>query len=171
MELTAPWETADSSLLAIDLLQAALVDRDPADVAWNKIVTLTANCFETDVGSLYLVQPDGRRLRLSATVGLRQSCVGRLKLRFDEGLVGLVAEQQSPVVLAHASNHPRFKYCPEADEDRYESFLGVPVMAGRELLGVLVVQTIEPREFTETETLHLSRVAALVGMAHHALDT
>ena len=40
-------------------------------------------------------------------------------MRFDEGLVGLVAERAAPVMLASAPEHPRFKYFPEADEDEY----------------------------------------------------
>ena len=84
-------------------------------------------------------------------------------MRNQEGLVGLVAECQKPVVLAEATLHPRFKYFPEADEDKYHSFLGVPVMDCGNLQGVLVVQTIEPRTYTENETLSLSRVATLLG--------
>ena len=39
--------------------------------------------------------------------------------------------------------HPRFKYFPEAGEDPYRSFLGVPIVERGLLQGVLVVQTIE----------------------------
>jgi phosphotransferase system enzyme I (PtsP) len=75
----------------------------------------------------------------------------------------LVAEQRAPVVLAEAPRHPRFKYFPEADEDRYQSFLGVPILDSSNLRGVLVVQTIEPRQFTSAETGNLAQVAALLG--------
>ena len=51
-------------------------------------------------------------------------------------------------MLADASAHPRFKHFPEAGEDLYHSFLGVPMMDRGLLLGILVVQTIEAREFS-----------------------
>jgi signal transduction protein with GAF and PtsI domain len=63
---------------------------------------------------------------LSATVGLQPSSVGKVRMRLNEGLGGLVAEQLRPQVIADAGTHPRFKYFPEAGEDRYHSFLGVP---------------------------------------------
>ena len=134
------------------------VDAEPesADSAFNRIVMQIANGFETDVCSVYSLERDGKHLLLVATVGLLQSCVGHLRMQKREGLVGLVAERRAPVVLAEAPQHPRFKYFPEADEDRYHSFLGVPVVEDARLHGVVVVQTIEPRTFTQAETLSTS---------------
>src|SRR5262249_59645944 len=73
---------------------------------------------------------------------------------------GLVAEQMAPVMVPDAFNHPRFKYFPEAGEDAYHSFLGVPLVEGGLLLGVLVVQTAEPRTFSQSEVRMLVTVAA-----------
>jgi hypothetical protein len=75
---------------------------------------------------VYLLQPDRVHLVLSATTGLHPSSVGRVRMRLNDGLVGLVGEQLRPQVFADATTHPRFKYFPEAGEDRYHSFLGVP---------------------------------------------
>lgn len=153
----------------ISELRGADTDRTSADSALNQIVMQIANGLETDVCSVYLLQDDGEHLLLVATVGLLQSCVGQLRMRTREGLVGLVAQQRAPVMLAEAPGHPRFKYFPEADEDQYHSFLGVPVSQGDRLSGVLVVQTIEPRTFTDEETAQLARVARLLGLRLHAL--
>jgi len=133
------------------------------ELALNRIVVAVANHMQTDVGSLYLLESNEGSLMLAATVGLLQSCVGNLRMRLDEGLVGLVAQQPAPVVLAHAPLHERFKYFPETDEDEYQSFLGVPITHSDELKGVLVVQTIEPRLFTDDEVIELSRVAESLG--------
>ncbi len=75
-----------------------------------------------------------------------------------------------PVMEADAFKHQRFKYFPEAGEDLYRSFLGVPLVEGGVLQGVLVVQTIESRVFRPSEIRMLVTVAAqlasLVGDAH-----
>src|SRR4029077_14896497 len=86
-------------------------------------------------------------LVLAATVGLRQEGVGKVRMRLNEGLAGLVAEQLKAQVVADATTHPRFKYFGEAGEDPYHSFLGVPIIDRGLLQGVLVVQTVEPRVF------------------------
>jgi len=69
-------------------------------------------------------------------------------MRVTEGLAGLVAERLQPQIVADATAHPRFKYFPEAGEDPYRSFLGVPVIEHGLLQGVLVVQTVDARTFS-----------------------
>jgi starch phosphorylase len=111
------------------------------------VVHLIQRRFGTDVCSVYLLEPDRANLVLAATIGLRAESVGRVRMRISEGLAGLVAEQMRPQLFADAARHPRFKYFPEAGEDPYRSFLGVPIVDRGLLQGVLVVQTIEPRVF------------------------
>jgi glycogen phosphorylase len=127
-----------------------------------KVVALIAKRFGTDVCSAYLLEPDRANLVLAATVGLRRECIGQLRMGIHEGLAGLVAEQVRPVAVEQAQTHPRFKYFPEAGEDSYRSFLGVPLIERGVLQGVLVVQTIEPRAFRDGEIQMLSEAAAQV---------
>jgi starch phosphorylase len=124
---------------------------NPAETL-NNIVHLIQNRFGSDVCSVYLLEPDRATLVLAATVGLRQESVGRVRMRLNEGLAGLVAEELRPQFVADAAAHPRFKYFPEAGEDPYHSFLGVPIIDRGLLQGVLVVQTIEVRVFGADET-------------------
>src|SRR5690348_2686955 len=115
----------------------------PAETLMN-VVALIARRFQTDVCSAYLLEPDRAHLVLAATLGLRSSCVGRLRMALTEGLAGSVAEQLRPVAVEQVRTHPRFKYFSEAGEEPYQSFLGVPRIERGVLQGVLVVQTIGP---------------------------
>jgi signal transduction histidine kinase/ActR/RegA family two-component response regulator len=83
-------------------------------------------------------------------------------MRLDEGLVGLVAETGQPQFVEDATTHHRFKYFPEAGEDRYHSFLGVPVLARGLLQGVLVIQTAAPRVFATHDVRMLAAAATQV---------
>ncbi len=134
---------------------------DPHETLTN-VVRLIQQRFRTAVCSVYLLEPERRELVLGATVGLKDDSVGRVRMRLEEGLTGLVAEQMTPVMVADAFKHPRFKYFPEAGEDPYHSFLGVPLIEGGALEGVLVVQTVEPRLFSQSEVRMLVTVAAQV---------
>ncbi|MEQ1870546.1 MAG: alpha-glucan family phosphorylase [Vicinamibacterales bacterium] len=120
---------------------------DPAETLTN-VVHLIQRRFNSDVCSVYLLESDRTHLVLAATIGLAPDSVGRVRMRVTEGLVGLVAEQQRPLLVPDAAVHPRFKSFPEADEERYRSFLGVPVIDRGVLQGVLVVQTIDERPFS-----------------------
>ena len=133
----------------------------PAETLTN-VVALIAARFQTDVCSVYLLEPDRANLVLAATVGLRAECIGTLRLTLHEGLAGLVAEQVRPVAVGQVKSHPRFKYFQEAGEDSYQSFLGVPIVERGVLQGVLVVQTVQTRTFPEDEIRMLTEAAAQV---------
>ena len=130
----------------------------PAETLMN-VVALIARRFGTDVCSAYLLEPDRANLVLAATLGLRRECIGNLRMVIHEGLAGLVAEQVRPVAVEQVKNHPRFKYFSEAGEDDYQSFLGVPLIDRGILQGVLVVQTLEARVFSEEEIRMLTEAA------------
>src|SRR5271167_4845927 len=126
----------------------------------DRIVHSIATGMEVEVCSLYLFDPRGERLVLRATVGLDRDSVGRVSLRATEGLVGLVIENLSAVVVEDVMSHPRYKYFPETGEERYHTFLGVPVQEGRQKpIGVLVVQTLRRRKVSKEE-IRLLRTAA-----------
>jgi starch phosphorylase len=133
----------------------------PAETLMN-VVALIAKRFRTDVCSAYLLEPDRANLVLAATVGLRKECVGSLRMAVHEGLTGLVAELVRPVSVEQVKTHPRFKYFRDAGEDAYQSFLGVPLIDRGVLQGVLVVQTVEARVFSEDEIRMLTEAATQV---------
>src|SRR6202158_3289440 len=126
----------------------------------DKIVGTIAAGMEVEVCSLYLCDAQRERLVLRATVGLEEESVGKVSMRVNEGLVGLVVENGQPVVVEDAISHPRYKYFPETGEERYHTFLGVPIQEGRHKpLGVLVAQTLRRRKFSKDE-VRLLRTAA-----------
>jgi len=161
MSQMAPVVDVDYVLTLEEIGKLAAEAGKPAETLSN-VVALIARRFKTDVCSAYLLEPDRANLVLAATLGLQPRSVGTLRMGIHEGLTGLVAEQVRPVAVAQAQNHPRFKYFKEADEDAYQSFLGVPLIDRGILQGVLVVQTIEPRIFRDEEIRMLVNAAAQV---------
>jgi phosphotransferase system, enzyme I, PtsP len=126
------------------------------------IVKIVAERMGTEVCSLYLFDPKDERLTLWATTGLERNAVGKVTMRTDEGLTGMVIEKGEPVMVVDALAHPRYKYFPETGEERYHSFLGVPIADKRSALGVLVVQTLRRRRFSPNELRLLRAIAAQV---------
>ena len=59
------------------------------------------------------------------------------------------------ISVEEAARHPRFKYFKETGEDSYQSFLGVPLIERGTLQGVLVVQTVERRQYSRAEAVVL----------------
>ena len=137
-----------SLLLTLEEISRLVAHSHDSRETLANIVRLIQGRFHTAVCSVYLLEPERGELVLGATVGLKPEGVGRVRMRLDEGLTGLVAELMRPVMVPDAFEHPRFKYFPEAGEDPYHSFLGVPLVEGGALQGVLVVQTVEQRLFS-----------------------
>jgi starch phosphorylase len=135
---------------------------NPSDALAGAVKLIQSRC-AADVCSVYLLEPDRTTLVLAATVGLRPESIGRVRMRVDEGLVGLVAEQLRPQVFADATLHRRFKYFSESGEDPFRSFLGVPVADRGVLQGVLVVQTVDARSFSADDVQMLVATGTQLG--------
>jgi len=131
-------------------------------------VDLVAKRLDADVCSVYLTEPDLQHLVLKATMGLSRSAVDRVRLRFGEGLVGHAAMRGEPMAFRNAQAHPAYRYFPETGEERYRSLLAAPLVVSglpslRELsIGVLVVQTLERREFSAQDLELLTTCAKLI---------
>lgn len=137
------------------------------------IVSRVQKAMGTEVCSVYLLDPASNRYILMATEGLYLQAVGVVSLAHSEGLVGLVGSREEPINLEDAPSHPRYRYFPETGEERFRSFLGVPIIHHRRVLGVLVVQQRESsRCFDEGEEAFLVTVSAqLAGVIAHSEAT
>lgn len=133
------------------------------------IVERVKSALEVDVCSVYLTDKESDELVLMATDGLLQASVGFVRLKFEEGLVGLVAQRAELVNLDNAPDHPRYRYFPETGEELYHAFLGVPIIHQRKVLGVLVLQQHATKRYNEDiVTLLVTIAAQLAGAIVHA---
>jgi len=127
-----------------------------------EITQTIAERMGTEVCSLYLYDSKERRLTLWATTGLDRTAVGSVSMSIDEGLSGLVIEKMEPVAVTDAMTHPRNKYFPETGEERFHSFLGLPIVEKHSPLGVLVIQSRNRRHFSRTEIRLLKAISTQV---------
>ncbi len=128
--------------------------------ALDVIVSRVREAMNTQVCSVYLLDTDISCHVLMASEGLRKESVGHVSLQLDEGLVGLVARNAEPVNLEDAQAHPNYHYLSETGEEQFSSFLGVPIIHHRKVLGVLVVQHREKRSFDAGEEAFLITLSA-----------
>jgi len=136
------------------------------------IVTRVRSVLNTQVCSVYLLDSNINSHVLMASQGLKAEAVGRVSLQTGEGLVGLVAKHAEPINLSDASKHPSYFYLQDTGEEEFNSFLGVPIIHHRAVLGVLVIQQRESRRFDEGEEAFLITLSAqLSGVIAHAKAT
>ena len=136
------------------------------------IVHRVRETLEAQVCSVYLLDKDINSHVLMASEGLNETAVGHVSLPVGEGLVGLVAKHAEPINLQDASLHPSYHYLQETGEENFNSFLGVPIIHHRSVLGVLVVQNDKRHRFDEGEEAFLITLSAqLAGVIAHAEAT
>lgn len=153
------FETQSRKLLG--RLRDIMASGDAGQARLDEIVRLIASSMRAEVCSIYLFR-DVETLELCATEGLEQDAVHQTRMRLGEGLVGRVARTKRVVNTGDAPSSKGFRYMPETGEERYSSFCGIPVQRLGETMGVLVVQSLESREFTADEVYALEVVAMVL---------
>ncbi len=112
------------------------------------VVKKIARAMETDVCSLYLLESATKKIVLAATHGLNPTAVGKVRMDIGEGLVGKTVEWMKPISMARGKKSRLFKYFPETGEEKFSSFLSVPLIDKRTPVGVLVVQNKKATRFS-----------------------
>lgn len=150
----------DPGVLLLKRIRELMASEEGVQERLDNFVKLIASSMKVNVASIYL--RSGDELELCATKGLKQFAVHKTKLALGEGLVGRVAQRAKYLNFANATKHPNFAYKPETGEEKFHSFLGVPLLRGGRNLGVLVVQSKKARRFTENEVETLLTVAMIL---------
>lgn len=114
---------------------------------------------------IYLLEDD--RLTIRAASPVFAAAVDKVSFSINEGLTGWVARHRTPEFIRDgAMNDPRMKFVPLLDEERFQSMVAVPILARNgDTIGVIVLHTQAPHEFTEDTVKLLVHIASLVSGA------
>jgi signal transduction histidine kinase len=127
------------------------------------IVDETRDALHADVSSLYLLDRDGAYLTLAATNGLDRFQIGRARMPLGEGVTGRVAATREPTIIPDVRHEPRFLWVRGLDQRRFvASMLSVPLSWHDQVVGVLNVQTEQPRDFSQSDVEQLSAIGDLL---------
>ena len=141
-------------------ISALILQSHDLDETLRNVVNLVARRMRSDVCSIYLLDDsDGETLRLRATKGLSRRAIGKVTMRIGEGLTGMAAQKRHAVAIEEPQDHPSYRYFKETGEERFHSFLGIPLFDREHPLGVIVLQTREVRQFSKDEISALSTIA------------
>ena len=133
---------------------------NPSETLTN-IVELIQRRFDTDVCSVYLLEPDRANLVLAATIGLRPDSVGRVRMRLTEGLAGLVGRAAEAAVVVQTPRAPAVQVLPRGGR---RSLPLVPRRAGRRprtcCRACSSCRRVEPRAFSDDDVRMLVTAGA-----------
>lgn len=113
------------------------------------LVEKVAKIMNADVSSLYLHDFATHELVLKATKGLNLQAVDHVRMKVGEGLVGKTIEWLKPVSVSKGARSKSYKFFPGSGEEKYSSFLSVPLIYNRHPIGVLVIQNEKPIRYSQ----------------------
>ena len=130
------------------------------------IVEVVVEVTKADACLLYLLSDGQDELILRASKNPHPKLIGRITIGLGEGITGWVAQERTRVVIpSNASDDSRFKFFHNLPEDRHQAFVSVPIMAKKEVVGVINVQHKRPKRYRPDEIALLSTIANQVGGA------
>jgi phosphotransferase system, enzyme I, PtsP len=123
-----------------------------------------------DIVSVYVREQstDDDFFVMRANVGFPTSAIGNVRLRMGEGITGTAAEVMRPITASVAAEDTHYKHIPELGEERFPSFLAIPLFVRGATAGVLVLQRGETHAFTNTEVALATAIATTFA---HALES
>jgi signal transduction histidine kinase len=117
----------------------------------------------TDTAAILLLDVERRELVARAAVGIEEEVEQGVRIPLGAGFAGRIAAERRPIVLPDV-DHADIRN-PLLRQKGIKSLLGVPLLAHGEVLGVLHVGTLAPRDFTTDEAELLQLVAERAALA------
>jgi signal transduction protein with GAF and PtsI domain len=147
-------------------ISASISNQLDLEAILKHIVEVVVEVTKADACLLYLLSDAQDELILRASKNPHPKLIGRITIGLGEGITGWVAQERTRVVIqSNASDDPRFKFFHNLPEDRYQAFVSLPIMAKKEVVGVINVQHKRPKRYQPDEMALLSTIANQVGGA------
>lgn len=137
------------------------------DQALETIARYVAEELHADLCSVFFYDELQRVLTLRATNGPRPMGGMHYTLRLGEGYSGWVADKGSPVLVRDGLTDPKFSMEARSYGAEYSGLMSLPIIFFGDvvrLIGVINVQSREPRDFTGEEMNFVEVVAGMIAI-------
>jgi uroporphyrinogen-III synthase len=128
------------------------------------VVDFVSRVVQCDACFIYVLEGDAFLLRASKNP--LSDIVNRKKLKLEQATTLWAASHNRPISISqNAFSDPRFKLFNQPPEDRFESFLSVPILSHGRVGGVINLQNRKSRHYDQDEVQLVSTIGLLVGAA------
>lgn len=159
---SAPASDDDFDIALLNKIAARMSYAPPLREVLGEVIEFITAVVKCDSCMIYVLE--NKELVLRASNNPHPESIDRLKMKVGQGITGWVAERREPVIVAkRAYEDSRFKLFNELPEDRFETFLSVPVVSGGKMVGVINIQNREPHQHTSREIGLIATLGFLVG--------
>lgn len=133
------------------------------DILLNEIMASLKQVVNYDVGGIFLVDPEQNEIKSIYTVGYDPQFDDKIQLKIGQGLVGLVAKTNAPVVVADVTKNEHYVNANPSTR----SEIVVPIKVDDRLVGVI---NLESAELNAYDDYSLSLISAFASQAAISLE-
>ena len=128
----------------------------------NALLQRLQQMLEVDNVAILLPTPDGAGLTLYTVRGPEEAVLGQVLVPMGQGVAGTIAATREPLMVENLATVP---VSNPFLREHFRSLLGVPLLAGERLIGVIHVDSVQPRRFTEEDRQLLQGLADRIAIA------
>lgn len=155
-------ESMTHQLLALQAVSDVALEHARLQDLLRALLERVQQLLEVDNVAILLAEQDGKELTLYTVHGAEEAVLGHVHVPFGEGVAGTIAATQKPLIVENLAAVP---VANPFLREHFHSLLGVPLLAGDRLVGVIHVDSVQPRIFTDTECQLLQVVADRIAIA------
>jgi sigma-B regulation protein RsbU (phosphoserine phosphatase) len=147
----------DERLRRLQAVTDAALSRLAVSDLLDELLDRVRDLLDVDTAAVLLLDVHARQLVATAAKGLEEEVRRGFRISVGRGFAGRVAHLRKPVAITDVT--PDDVVNPLLLEKGIRSLLGVPILAGGDLVGVLHIGTLTRREFT-ADDIHLLQLVA-----------
>ena len=134
-----------------------------------ELLNRVQEALEVDTVAILLLDVDSQQLVARAAIGIEEEVERGVRIPLGRGFAGRIAAERVPIFIADVDHADVLN--PILREKGIVSLLGVPLVVEGELIGVLHVGSLRPREFGQAElgVLQLASARAAPAIEHARL--
>ncbi|WP_312033941.1 SpoIIE family protein phosphatase [Actinoplanes sp. TBRC 11911] len=150
-------------LRRLESVTDATLSRLDASDMLDELLDRVRDLLDADTAAILLLDAHSRQLVATAAKGLEDEVRQGFRVSVGEGFAGRVAATRGPIVIPEVT--PDVVVNPILLEKGIRSLLGVPIFAAGDVVGVLHIGTLSPRDFTPDDVQLLQLAADRAGVA------
>ena len=153
----SPSKVADERLRRFELVTDARLAGLDVEELLLELLGRVRECLGVDTAAALLLDRSGQYLLATAACGIEEEVRQGVRIPFGRGFAGRVAAQRQAVIIDEVDHTEVLN--PLLGARGIRSLLGVPLLAGGDVLGVLHVGTLVQHRFTADDAAFLQLVA------------
>jgi len=131
-----------------------------------RFISLLVKIVPTDSCLIYVYDYHLKQLILVGSKKPHEHAIDHVTMKEGEGITGWVVQHQQTVAIEKkAYLDERFKAFKELPEDKYESFLSVPIVGSKGIIGVVNIQNKKPYVFSKEQIKTVESLVKIIASA------